>query len=107
KEPLSSGYALKRTVEPVQQKEQGRLHVGDVLRVKLEITAATDRTWVVLTDPVPAGATILGSGLGRDSRMLTRPGPAVLDYDAQAQWPAVPAFVERLFEAYRAYFEYF
>ena len=29
-------------------------------------------TWVVVTDPIPGGATILGSGLGRDSQIATQ-----------------------------------
>ena len=29
-------------------------------------------TWVVVSDPVPGGATILGGGLGRDSQIATR-----------------------------------
>ncbi len=28
-------------------------------------------TWIVVNDPIPAGATILGGGLGRDSTILT------------------------------------
>ncbi|MCK6435078.1 MAG: hypothetical protein L6Q68_18900, partial [Aquabacterium sp.] len=45
---------------------------GDALRVRLEIEAQSDMTWVALVDPLPAGATILGSGLGRDSALATR-----------------------------------
>ena len=37
------------------------------MRVRLEIDAQADMTWVVVSDPVPGGATLLGSGLGRDS----------------------------------------
>ena len=37
---------------------------GDTYRVQLDIDAQADMTWVVVNDPVPAGATILGSGLG-------------------------------------------
>jgi len=47
---------------------------------------------------VPAGSTILGGGLGRDSRMLT---------DGEKKEGDVwPAFEERSFEAFRAYYEY-
>ena len=44
---------------------------GDVVRVRLEIEAQSDMGWVVVEDPVPAGASILGGGLGRDSTILT------------------------------------
>ena len=37
----------------------------------LEIDAQSDMTWVVVDDPIPSGASILGSGLGRDSGLLT------------------------------------
>ena len=36
------------------------------------IDAQSDMTWVVVEDPVPAGATILGGGLGRDSQLLAQ-----------------------------------
>ena len=45
---------------------------GRYLRVRLEVEAQADQTWVVVSDPVPAGATILGSGLGRDSQLLSK-----------------------------------
>ncbi len=54
-------------------------------------------TWVAVSDPVPAGASILGTGLGRDSRLLAADGDRL-----QA---VRPAFEERSFEGFRAYFE--
>jgi uncharacterized protein YfaS (alpha-2-macroglobulin family) len=68
------------------------------VRVHLDIDAQTDMTWVVVNDPVPAGATILGSGLGRDSEAATS--------GEKPQDGAWPAFVERSFEGYRAYYDY-
>jgi hypothetical protein len=35
-----------------------------VARVRLELVAMQDATWVVVDDPVPAGAPIRGTGLG-------------------------------------------
>ena len=55
-------------------------------------------TWVVVSDPVPGGATILGSGLGRDSAIATR-----TERQAGSAWSA---FEERGFEAFRSYFEF-
>src|SRR3989442_11176968 len=55
-------------------------------------------TWVVVSDPVPGGSTILGSGLGRDSALATRG-----ERDTGWVWPA---FQERSFEAFRSYYEY-
>ena len=100
--PVADGYQITRSVTPVEQADPklpaGQYSRGDVLRVTLDIAARADMTWVAITDPVPAGATILGSGLGRDSDIATqgerRSGQGWL------------AFEERGFEAFRAYYEY-
>ena len=96
KEPLSSGYRIKKIVTAVEQREKGRWSRGDVARIRLEIEAASDMTWVAVNDPVPAGAAILGSGLGGDSALLPE-GERNRNR---------PAFEERAFDAYRAYYEY-
>ena len=70
----------------------------DVLRVRLEVDAQRDMSWVVVSDPVPGGALILGSGLGRDSAIATSG-----EKRAGTAWPA---FEERSFEAFRSYYEY-
>ncbi|HMK43520.1 MAG TPA: MG2 domain-containing protein [Dissulfurispiraceae bacterium] len=98
KEPLSSGYRIRKTLTALQQKAAGVWSSGDVVRVKLDIEAQSDMTWVVVSDPIPAGATILGSGLGRDSSLLTK-------NEKSAGW-AWPVFQERSFEAFRAYYDY-
>jgi uncharacterized protein YfaS (alpha-2-macroglobulin family) len=72
KAPLSSGYAIVRTVTPVQQKVAGSWSVGDVARVHLDVDAQSDMSWVAVSDPVPTGATILGRGFGTDSSIATR-----------------------------------
>ena len=98
KEPLSTGYKIKKTVTPVEQKVKGKWSKGDVANVLLEIDAQSDMTWVVVNDPVPAGSTILGSGLGRDSSILTKK-------EREGGW-AREVYRERSFEAMRAYFSY-
>jgi alpha-2-macroglobulin len=98
KEPLSSGYKIRKTLAPVSQKESGRWSRGDVVRIKLELEAQADMTWVVVNDPIPAGSSILGTGLGRDSELLTRD-------EKRTGW-VWPAFEERSFESFRAYYEY-
>jgi uncharacterized protein YfaS (alpha-2-macroglobulin family) len=98
REPLSSGYQIKKTIIPVDQKDPGQWNRGDVFRVRLELEAQADQTWVVVSDPVPAGTTVLGSGLGRDSQLLTR--------DEERKGWVWPAYEERSFEAFRAYYEY-
>lgn len=96
--PLFSGYSIKRTVTAIEQKNSGRWQAGDTYRVSLEIDAQSDRTWVVLNDPVPAGASILGSGLGGDSAQLA-------SGEKNRGWQR-PAFEERAFDGFRAYYSY-
>jgi uncharacterized protein YfaS (alpha-2-macroglobulin family) len=98
KQPFSSGYTIKKTLTPVVQKTKGKWSRGDAVRVRLDLTAQADMTWVVVNDPVPAGSSILGTGLGRDSGLLTQ-GERVAGWT----WPV---FEERSFEAFRAYYEY-
>ena len=75
----------------------GRHARGDVLRVRLEIEASAPMEWVAISDPVPAGASILGSGLGRDSALATQ------DEDTGDGWLA---YQERGFEWLRSYYRY-
>lgn len=84
--PLEAGYRVTKTVTPVAPQRPGRLGRGDRLRVRLEIEAQRDMTWVVVNDPVPAGASHLGAA----------------DHPRLASL----AFEERGFEAYRAYYEF-
>jgi uncharacterized protein YfaS (alpha-2-macroglobulin family) len=55
-------------------------------------------SWVVVQDPVPGGAMVLGSGLGGRSRILTSG-----EERAGAVWRA---FEERSFEGFRAYYRF-
>jgi hypothetical protein len=98
KQPFGSGYQVRRSVTPVERKTEGQWSKGDVVRVTLELEAQSDMTWVVVEDPIPAGATILGSGLGRDSQLLTR--------GEQRRGWVWPAFEERRFDGFRAYYEF-
>ena len=98
-QPVAAGYQVQRSITPVSQAAPGKWSPGDVYRVRLSIRAKAPTTWAVLSDPIPAGASILGSGLGRDSSIAAR-GESSAD-----PW-RIPTFVERSFEAYRAYYDY-
>jgi uncharacterized protein YfaS (alpha-2-macroglobulin family) len=100
KQAFSSGYRITRSVVPVEQKTSGAFTRGDVLRITVDIDAQSDMSWVVLSDPVPAGASLLGSGLGRDSA-ISRSG----EDDGRSRGDAWLAYEERSFEAYRAYYQ--
>ncbi|MBW8897433.1 MAG: alpha-2-macroglobulin, partial [Massilia sp.] len=96
--PLSSGYRIARTVTPIEQKVKGAWSRGDVYRVHLDIDAQSDMTWVVVDDPIPAGASVLGAKLGRDSQIATAG-------ERRTGW-TWPAFEERMHTGYRAYYEF-
>lgn len=98
KAPFSSGYRMTKTIVPVEQKVKGIYSRGDIVRVNLDIDAQTDMTWVVVTDPIPGGATLLGSGLGRDSAIATSG-----ERPAGSAWVA---YEERSFESFRSYYEF-
>jgi uncharacterized protein YfaS (alpha-2-macroglobulin family) len=98
KEPLFTGYRIVRKVTPVEQKSKDGWHKGDVVRVHLDLEAQSDMTWVVVNDPIPAGAAILGTGLGGDSQILT-------GGEKKEGW-VWPAFEERTFDSFRAYYRF-
>jgi uncharacterized protein YfaS (alpha-2-macroglobulin family) len=98
REPLSSGYRIVRSVAAVEQKAKGQWSRGDLMRVHLEIEAQSDMSWVAVNDPVPAGASILGTGLGRDSQIAT-------GGEKKQGW-VWPAFEERKFDSFRAYYRF-
>jgi uncharacterized protein YfaS (alpha-2-macroglobulin family) len=95
---FSSGYQIKKTTVPMDQQQKGSWTRGDLVRVRLELEAQSDMTWVVVNDPIPAGAAILGTGLARDSQLLTQG-------ERREGW-VWPTFEERSQEAFRAYYEF-
>ena len=98
KEPVANGFRVTREVTPMQEKETGKVSRGDVWRVRLTVESDQEMSWVVLNDPIPAGARILGEGDGRDSH--------IAGMDERETGNAWPAYVERTFSAYRAYYGY-
>jgi uncharacterized protein YfaS (alpha-2-macroglobulin family) len=94
--PAFAGYRITREVSFLQRQRPDRISRGDVMRIRITVEAPVDRTWVVVDDPIPAGASILGAG-GGQSAMLA----------AQANggdgWPS---YVEQGFDAWRGYFRW-
>ncbi|MBV8972161.1 MAG: alpha-2-macroglobulin [Sphingomonadaceae bacterium] len=93
--PFSSGFAVRRAVSAMSQAVPGRWSRGDVMKVHLEVTPRAPLAWVVVNDPVPAGATVLGGSLGGRSDILA----------AGATAGVQPTFVERRTEAVHAHYE--
>lgn len=98
KEAVSTGFKVKKSYTAVDRKKPGKWSIGDVVRVRLELEAQGDMTWVVVNDPIPAGCAILGTGLGGESSIMTAG-------EKREGW-ARPAYEERSFEAYKAYYRY-
>ncbi|MGH7914329.1 MAG: alpha-2-macroglobulin family protein, partial [Candidatus Binataceae bacterium] len=105
KSPFSSGYRITRTLSAVDKNHSGGWRRGDIVRVHLKIEAQTDMTWVVVNDPLPAGASHLGTGMLRDSAIATAgENIAIGNVDANDYYR--PDFIERPFDAFRAYYQY-
>ncbi len=95
--PVNRGYRIERKVTAVSRKGRAWQR-GDVVEIDISVRADRDMAWVVVEDPIPPGATILGGGLGGDSAMLAE--------DAYRPGDGWPAFVERMHSGYRAYYEH-
>ncbi len=95
--PLAAGYRVTRSVSAIERRQPDAWTRGDTLRVKLEIDALADMAFVVVSDPVPTGATLLGSGLGSDSLIATQ---------GEQRSGAWPAYIERAAEAWRGHYEW-
>ena len=93
--PFASGFAVHRSVAAVSQAVPGIRSRGDVMKVRVDVTARAPVAWVAVNDPVPAGATILGGSLGGRSDLLA----------AGATTGLQPTFVERRTEAVHAHYE--
>ncbi len=97
KAPLFAGYRVTKEMTAVQQAVKGQWTRGDVAKIRISVVAGAGRNWVVVSDPIPPGATVLG-GLGGQSAQL-----AAAASGAEGVWPS---YVERGNDAWRAYFEW-
>ncbi len=94
-QPLMAGYRMTKKVEPVKQATPNAWTRGDVVKVTISVEASAERNWVVINDPVPAGATIVGN-LGGQSEMLAN--------QAGTSEGVSPSYVERGFDSWRAFY---
>ncbi|WP_380873440.1 hypothetical protein ACFB49_41490 [Sphingomonas sp. DBB INV C78] len=97
RQPLFAGYRIEKAVTVIQQRVKGRLTRGDVLKVRISVDATAERNWVVVSDPIPAGATIVGN-LGGQSQQLAD--------QASGGEGVQPAYVGRGLDAWRGYFDW-
>ncbi|EKR63889.1 alpha-2-macroglobulin family protein [Leptospira weilii str. 2006001853] len=96
KEKLESGMRMEKEILDESGNKKSSFREGDLVRVRLKIYTESDLSWIAVKDPIPAGANILGTGLGNDSRISAE----------LAKGDNSPTFVERKWEGYTAYFEY-
>ncbi len=97
KQPFFAGYRVSREVSFLQRRDPKRISQGDVLRIRLTVEAGAERNWVVVSDPIPAGATIVGD-LGGQS--------ATLAAQASGSEGVSPSYVERGQDAWRGFYEW-
>ena len=100
KAPFIGGYVITKAVTPGDPRHSGGWKRGDLVRVHLAVDAQADMTWVVVDDPIPAGASQVGVGLAGESQIAT----ATENQNNQSYtWPS---FIERGFANFRAYYDY-
>ncbi len=104
KAPVQHGYGIRRELLPIDQKIPGKWSRGDVVRVRLSIDARDDMGWVVVEDPIPAGASILAGSGKRGSTLLAQGEGGNLGGNPGGN--AWPAWREHLFDTFRAYYEW-
>jgi uncharacterized protein YfaS (alpha-2-macroglobulin family) len=92
--PAFAGYRVSREIAFLERKRPDALSAGDVLKVRIIVEAPVDRTWVVIEDPVPAGASVISGGGGQSALLA---GQA----SGGDGWPS---YIERGNDAWRAYF---
>ncbi len=94
KSAINAGYKMTKSVAVVQARKQGVLTRGDVIKVTISVEASAERNWVVVSDPVPAGATIIGDQGGQSSLLAQVTGDSGVS----------PSYVERGGATWRGYF---
>lgn len=97
KQPFFAGYRVSREVSFIQRRDPKKMSKGDVLRIRLTVDAGAERNWVVVSDPIPAGSTIVGD-LGGQS--------ATLAAQASGGDGVSPSYVERGQDAWRGYYQW-
>jgi hypothetical protein len=93
--PAFAGYRVSREVSFLERKRPGAISSGDVIKVRISVDAPVDRTWVVVEDPVPAGASVISGGGGQSALLAGRAS------GGEGAWPS---YIERGNDAWRAYF---
>jgi alpha-2-macroglobulin len=81
-EPLNRGLVVERRYTLLGDEDQAPIteaRIGQVVQVRLTIIAPNDLHYVVVEDPIPAGAEAIDPGLVTAQQIGTRPGLDVSD----------------------------
>lgn len=87
KAPLDLGYRVTKKITPVTQSQPGVWKIGDVVEIEITVVAKASQPWVVIRDPIPAGASHLGIGLDGASNILNRFPVSQKNQDEIRNWP--------------------
>ena len=98
--PIENGFKLARSYLDAKGNAARSFKAGDMVTVKLELTAMTAQQWVALVDPIPAGFEVVNpklaaGGVAKDQPTTTDPwarrwGAVTWDHqelrDDRVQW---------------------
>lgn len=104
KSPLDLGYKIQRKISPVVQAISGKWQIGDVANIEVTIVAKADQAWVVIRDPIPAGASHLGTGLDSSSNLLDRTPKKNIPLGEVQPWPS--EYDEKSISSFTSYAAY-
>ncbi len=95
--PLFAGYRIDKAISAISQAKASQWTRGDVVKVRITVNSGAGRNWVVINDPVPPGATILGGLGGQSSQLVQKAGAS------EGAWPS---YIERGNDSWRGYYEW-
>ncbi|MEO7096998.1 MAG: hypothetical protein ABI175_27310, partial [Polyangiales bacterium] len=75
---VANGYTIRRGYFDATGAATSSFKTGDMVTVRLSITAAAERRWVALVDPIPAGFEVINPKLaagGAGTAPVTTPSP--------------------------------
>lgn len=89
--PRDEGIKVEKTFFTLDGKPvtDGQFRLGEVYRVKVDLTTAKERTYVALESPVPTGFEVVNTRLATESQELAQK-ESQANYDSNYRWWYVP-----------------
>jgi hypothetical protein len=82
---VSNGFTLTRTYVDQTGKEVASIKAGEIVTVKLAITADKARKWVAVVDPLPAGFEAINAKLAAGGTDMSNPQQPPSDWASRRQ----------------------